>query len=98
MLAYASTNNGGFETVSLATGTHRSWPPVDSGTVSPYSLSWAGDRTLAFEWGAANNRHPPGIGLRVLDVTAPGNLLQASRLVVPYGRYCAACGGARMAR
>ncbi|HLK74773.1 MAG TPA: hypothetical protein VKU77_14120 [Streptosporangiaceae bacterium] len=92
MLAYANTNNGGFETVSLATGTRRSWAPVDSGTVAPYSLSWAGDRTLAFEWSTGNNPHPPGIGLRVLDVSARGNLLQASRLVVPYGQYCRARG------
>ncbi len=92
MLAYANTNNSGFETVSLATGTHRSWAAADSGTVAPYSLSWAGDHTLAFEWSPGNNPHPPGIGLRVLDVSAPGNLLQASRLVVPYGQYCAARG------
>jgi len=94
MLAY-TTNNSGFETVSLATGTGRSWPPVDAGTVAPYSLSWAGDRTLAFEWASGDNPHPPGIGIRVLDVTAPGNLLQASRLIVGYGRYCAAFGGCR---
>jgi hypothetical protein len=89
MLAYA-TGNGGFETVSLATGRGRSWPPVDSGNVSPLSLSWAGDRSLAFEWATGDNPHPPGLGLRVLNVTAPGNLLQASRLIVSYGRYCMA--------
>jgi hypothetical protein len=93
MLAYANTDNSGFETVSLATGTRRSWAPVDSGGVAPLSLSWAGDRTLAFEWTPGNNRHPPGIGIRVLNVRAPGNLLQASRLVVQYSRYCAAYGG-----
>ena len=65
--------------MSLATGTRRSWAPVDSGGVAPLSLSWAGDRTLAFEWTPGNNRHPPGIGIRVLNVRAPGNLLQASR-------------------
>jgi hypothetical protein len=92
MLAYANPQNSGFETVSLATGTRRSWAPVDSGTVAPLSLSWAGDETLAFEWSAGNNRHPPGLGMRVLDVAAPGNLLQASRLVIPYGQYCAATG------
>ncbi len=92
MLAYANTNNSGFATVSLATGTRRSWAPVDSGTVAPYSLSWAGDRTLAFEWSSGNNRHPPGLGIRVLDVSARGNLLVASRLVVPYGQYCDALG------
>jgi prolyl-tRNA editing enzyme YbaK/EbsC (Cys-tRNA(Pro) deacylase) len=92
MLAYANTENSGFETVSLATGTRRSWAPVDAGTVAPFSLSWAGDRTLAFEWSTGNNPHPPGIGIRVLDVTARGNLLQASRLVIPYGQYCSATG------
>ena len=91
MLAYP-TNNSGLETVSLATGTGRSWPPVDAGTVGPLSLSWAGDRTLAFEWDSGNNRHPPGIGIRLLDVTARGTLLQASRLIVEYSRYCQAGG------
>jgi hypothetical protein len=89
MLAYP-ISFGGIETISLATGRGRAWPQVDSGAVDPPSLSWAGDRTLAFEWDAINNRPPPGLGLRVLDVAAPGNLVQASRLVVPYSRYCAA--------
>jgi hypothetical protein len=92
MLAYANSRNSGFDTVSLATGKTRGWAPVDSGTVAPDSLSWAGDQALAFEWAAGNNRHPPGLGMRVLDVTAPGNLLKASRLVVAYTRYCAAFG------
>jgi hypothetical protein len=94
MLAYP-INFGGIETISLATGRGRAWPQVDSGAVAPPSLSWAGDRTLAFEWDAMNNHQPPGLGLRVLDVAAPGNLVQASRLVVAYGRYCAAYGGCR---
>ena len=51
MLAYST--GSGFETVSLATGRGRSWPAVDAGNVAPLSLSWAGDRTLAFEWGTA---------------------------------------------
>jgi hypothetical protein len=97
MLAY-STNNNGFETVSLATGTGRSWPAVDGG--DGVAMSWAGDRALAFEWTnttlatgpPGGTTHPPGVGLRVLDVTAPGTLVQASRLVVSYGRYCAASG------
>jgi prolyl-tRNA editing enzyme YbaK/EbsC (Cys-tRNA(Pro) deacylase) len=89
MLAYANTENNGFETVSLATGTRRSWAPVGRATVAPFSLSWAGDRTLAFEWSTGDN-NPPGVGIRVLDVTAPGNLVQASRLIIPYGQYCAA--------
>jgi hypothetical protein len=88
MLAYFT--GAGFETVSLRTGTGKHWLPVDHGVVAPYSLSWAGDRTVAFEWGSGNNPHPPGMGLRVLNVAAPGNLLRASRLVVSYGRYCGA--------
>jgi hypothetical protein len=92
MLAYWT--GAGFETVSLSTGTGKHWLPVDHGVVAPYSLSWAGDRTVAFEWGVGNNPHPPGIGLRVLNVAARGNLLQASRLVVSYGRYCGAGAGA----
>ncbi len=88
MLAYFT--GAGFETVSLRTGTGKHWLPVDRGVVAPYSMSWAGDRTVAFEWGSGNNPHPPGMGIRVLNVAAPGNLLRASRLVVSYGRYCGA--------
>jgi hypothetical protein len=94
MLAYANSRNSGFDTVSLATGKTRGWAPVDSGTVAGDSLSWAGDQALAFEWSTGDNPHPPGIGMRVLDVTAPGNLLKASRLVVQYSRYCGATGAA----
>jgi hypothetical protein len=92
MLAYFT--GAGFETVALSAGTGKHWLPVDHGVVAPFSLSWAADRTVAFEWGAGNNPHPPGMGLRVLSVAAPGNLLQASRLIVSYGRYCGATGGA----
>ena len=90
MLAYTTDN--GFETVSLAAGTGRSWSASHAGGVGSV-LSWAGDRTLAFEWGPAENPHPPGAGIRVLDVAASGTLLRASRLVVPYSRYCAANAG-----
>ena len=90
MLAY--TTDSGFETVSLAAGTGRSWSASHAGGVGSV-LSWAGDRTLAFEWAPAESRNPPGIGIRVLDVAAPGTLLQASRLIVPYRRYCAADAG-----
>ena len=50
MLAYFT--GAGFRTVSLRTGTGKHWLPVDHGVVAPYSLSWAGDRTVAFEWGS----------------------------------------------
>jgi hypothetical protein len=91
MLAY--TTGSGFETVSLATGTGRAWT-VSGGQA--YSLSWAGDRTLAFEWAPRSltgTSLPPGVGVRLLDVVAPGPLLQASRLILEYcasGRVCAA--------
>jgi len=93
MLVYYT--GAGFETVSLATGTGKHWLPVDHGTAAPLGLSWAGDRTLAFGWGRGNNPNPPGMGIRLLDVAAPGNLLQASRLVVPPGRYCVGRGVCR---
>jgi hypothetical protein len=94
MLAYFT--GSGFETVSLTTGTGKHWLPVDHGTVTQVALSWAGDRTVAFEWNHGNNPRPPGMGIRVLNVAAPGNLLQASRLAVAYNRYCGnidACQG-----
>lgn len=91
MLAY--TTDSGFETVSLAASTGRSWSASHAGGVAPYSLSWAGDRTVAFEWAPAESRNPPGIGIRVLDVTSRATMLQASRLVVAYHRYCAPDGG-----
>jgi RNA polymerase sigma-70 factor, ECF subfamily len=91
MLAY--TTGRGLETVSLATGTGRAWT-VSGGLA--YSLSWAGDRTLAFEWAPRSLTGaslPPGAGVRLLDVVAPGPLLQASRLIIGYcasGQVCAA--------
>ena len=92
MLAY-TLPNGGFETVSLAAGTGRSWTVAShAGAVGMYSLSWAGDRTLAFVWAPAENRDSAGIGIRELDVTSAGTLLGASRLIVPYNRYCAGGG------
>lgn len=91
LLAYPLGN--GFETVSLTRGTGKRWRAVDAGDVAPLSLSWAGDRTVGFEWTGADNPHPPGTGYRVLDIAARGNLLQASRLVVAYSRYCLTRGG-----
>jgi hypothetical protein len=88
MLAF--TTSSGLETVSLATGTGRSWPSIRDWEINPVNLSWAGDQTLAFEW-TSNTApwHEPGrAGLRLLDVTAPGSILQASRLVIGYTRYC----------
>jgi hypothetical protein len=95
MLAY--TTDLGFETVSLAAGTGRYWPRVDDGQESYPSLSWAGDRTLAFEWvsDTAPKPQPSFAGVRLLDVTAPGSMLQASRLIIRLSRYCASSGVCR---
>ena len=88
MLAYSTGN--GFETVSLATGTRRSWPGVDGGAASIGTMAWAGDRHLVFEWtsNSANSVQPADAGTRLLDVTARGDVLQASRLIVPFGQHC----------
>lgn len=89
MLAY--TTNSGLEIVSLATGTGRSWSSIRNWGIGLSNLSWAGDRTLAFEWtsNTAPWHEPASAGMRLLDVTAPGTIVQASRLVISYTRYCA---------
>lgn len=81
LLAY--TTGTGIETVSLAAGTGRSWTVADGQT---FSLSWAGDTTLAFEWQVSSSSgvQPAGAGLRLLDIAASGSLLHASRLIIPY--------------
>jgi hypothetical protein len=90
MLAY--TTDTGFETVSLAAGTGREWT---AGGGQAFSLSWAGDQTLALEWAPRSlvgGTLPADAGVRLLDVTAPGSLMQASRLIIPYcvpGQVCA---------
>jgi hypothetical protein len=96
MLAYSTAT--GFETVSLAAGTGRTWTAGaggGGGGGQAFSLSWAGDRTLALEWAPRSlvgGTLPAGVGVRLLDVTAPGSLIQASRLIIPYcasGKVCA---------
>ena len=90
MLAY--TVGTGFETVSLAAGTGRAWTAAGG---QAFSMSWAGDRTLAFEWAPRSLSGaglPAGAGVRVLDVNAPGTMLAASRLIIDYctaDRVCA---------
>jgi hypothetical protein len=81
LLAY--TTGTGIETVSLAAGTGRSWAVADGQT---FSLSWAGDTTLAFEWqvSSSGGAQPAGAGLRLLDIAALGTLIRASRLLIPY--------------
>jgi hypothetical protein len=83
LLAYATA--AGLEVVRLAAQTARSWPAA-GGELS--SLSWGGDEALAFEWSAVSpvaTVQPAGAGVRLLDITATGRLLPASRLLI---RYC----------
>ena len=80
LLAY--TTSTGIETVSLAARTARAWT-LPQGQAS--SLSWAGDTTLAFLWQVftSSGVQPAGAGVRLLDVTAAGTLIQASRPLIP---------------
>jgi hypothetical protein len=91
MLAYGTPS--AIKVVSLATGKTTTWQ-IPGGSVTQFS--WAGDdRTLAFGWGAQSRTAAARAqdGVRVLDTSASGSLLQASRLVIPlselniYGGY-----------
>jgi hypothetical protein len=84
LLAYTSDN--GMEIVSLTAGTGRSWtaPGGSASGAQAYALSWGGDTTVAFVWAASTRAPlPAGAGIRLLDIAAPGTLLQASRLLIP---------------
>ena len=74
---------GQVEVVSLATGAVRVWKSSDRGSAT--SLSWAGDRWLAFDWSDASRDAQVArqqSGLRLLDTAASGTDLMSSRLVV----------------
>jgi hypothetical protein len=74
---------GQIDVVSLPTGAVRSWT-APGGRVS--DLSWAGDRTLAFEWSDSSPSAAAaqaGSGVRVLDTETPGSDLLASRFIIP---------------
>jgi RNA polymerase sigma factor (sigma-70 family) len=63
---------------TLATGATRSWTSA-SGAAS--AVSWAGQRTLAFEWQGASSQAQSGV--RLLDTAAAGRSPLSSRLLVP---------------
>lgn len=65
------------ETIATATGITRTW----SSPGGADSLSWAGDRTVAFSW---QDTRGPLSGIRLLDTAAPGSSLRAARLLVPF--------------
>jgi hypothetical protein len=77
----AVTTGTGIMVLSLASGATRSWtiPPADGYATS---LSWAGDRYLAFQFFPQPRDHDAG-GVRVLDTgPAATAALTASRLII----------------
>ena len=80
-LAAVTTATGGIMVLSLVTGVTRSWTiPAADGSAS--SLSWAGDRYVAFQFSAQSRDRDAG-GVRVLDTrSAATAALAASRLVI----------------
>jgi hypothetical protein len=84
-LAVAWQNNpvgpvtGRLAVTTLATGDTRIWSTANGGAST---VSWAGDRTVAFYYGDnANDRARSG--LRLLDTAAAGANLLDSRLILP---------------
>ena len=63
----------GIQVVTLATGASRTWTTQVRG--APFSVSWAGNGHVAFQWRG---------GYRLLDITQPGgNLLAAQPIAGP---------------
>ena len=61
----------GIQVVTLATGASRTWTTTARG--APFSVSWAGDGHVAFQWSQ---------GYRLLDITQPGTNLLASSVPI----------------
>jgi hypothetical protein len=61
----------GVQVVTLATGASRTWTTTVRG--APFSVSWAGDGHVAFQW---SQRY------RLLDITQPGTNLLASSVPI----------------
>ena len=70
--------SNGMEIASLATGARHasSWP-----SSAAFTLSWGGNRMLAFDWQSPTGQ--PRSGIRVLDTGRYGANPRRSRLVVP---------------
>jgi hypothetical protein len=82
-IAAGTADTARIEVVSLATGAVRSWRAAGGHATD---LSWAGERTLAFEWW--DSSRPSSVaearsGVRLLDIAAPGHDLLASRFIIP---------------
>jgi hypothetical protein len=65
---------------TLATGVTRTWTSAQGGALD---VSWAGDRTVAFDWQDTGQQARSGV--RLLDTAAPGNDLLNSRLLISAG-------------
>jgi len=80
-LAAVTTATGGIMVLSLVTGATRSWT-IPSADGYATSLSWAGDRYLAFQF-ISQPRDKDAGGVRVLDTrSAATAALTASRLII----------------
>jgi len=80
-LAADITGTGGIMVLSLVTGATRTWT-IPSADGSAESLSWAGDRYVAFQFTAQSVDSGAG-GVRVLDTASAATAaLAASRLVI----------------
>ncbi len=77
----ADSTGTGIMVLSLVTGATRTWT-IPSADGSASSLSWAGDRYVAFEFDAQSGDSDAG-GVRVLDTaSAATTALAASRLII----------------
>jgi hypothetical protein len=74
----ASTMTGHISVTTLATGATHTWTSAHG---NPTTVSWAGDRSLAFGW--HDNTDQARSGVRLLDTASPGTDLLASRLLIP---------------
>jgi hypothetical protein len=82
--AAVTTVSGEIMVLSLVTGATRSWTIPAGGSAT--SLSWAGDRYLAFQFGSQSGDDGAG-GVRVLDTrSAATAALTASRLIISTDR------------
>jgi len=85
-----SSENGlaAIQVLDLATGATRTWTAPAHSVYIPGPPSWAdGSRVIAFSW---LNADQSGLmaaprGIRLLDITAPGDNLMAGTVIVPKG-------------
>jgi hypothetical protein len=80
----ASAPYGDLEVINVATGTFRVWSGRGAPHYWPGVPSWTGDDTVSVPWwhSASRSTTPAAVtGVRVLDTSAPGASLLASRLV-----------------